>query len=603
MFRLQSWIDKVMASVWGQDEEVIYDPFWEDMQRFGEPKPRNGEFEPDIQETFTALTAAIDAYVQESIAAVGATWNKTIVRGEARFLRRLRHRPVKYSAIRENRIFAASNAIHATSKDRILPQAKSDNKTSPTVQPKHSAIRVIASRLQHHLTSAEFWLGVVFGAATRISTRMLIFAAFQDSPGLGAAVGFLACAVAGVLAGMVTYLVRTRYRNARAKGIELEPYWCKGLFESALIGLFGGMIGGYAVNASAVISQSSGLAIGATAGVAAGVIHAGVKIYGAAPSQRSKMRWSKFVFQSALFGVFGGALGVTFGELLGTNASVAASVPVGEAGSVIYVPPASPTQPVSDFCRDCGHPPPPPQQPIAAPVQTVHVAPVEPQDAGHKLVEKQAPQPKHQPSRPHAHKHLKTHTKTHTHEHTHRHTHAHKHPHHVESHAKKITKVRHLKKLRPAIKMDDRYIVLDKPKYLTPPPQAVQPPPPVKVIMPPPPPVDPCDVGHCAPSCDTVKIDVKGPCSDPSVPCVQKVVFNADGEATKVVLESRVMHAAEPYYEIESPKGVTAVNWRHAGQSVANAMRANDENIKVSLLMPIANNATLALANAGPMPV
>ncbi len=601
MTGLKSFIDRFCAILCEREEKPPYDPFWEDFHSLGSPESAPVNWREDVSEFMEGFVASFDSAVLSVVTSLRARWSRSILACERFFLRRMRHRerlPLKTLGPENGKPDNIRHAkIEITSVGPAAPEPLAGQQTDVrhTKKPHLAAyLPAIMARVKHHLTSTEFWLGVAFGAVTRIMTRVAILEAFPDSPGFAAAVGFLAFAIAGIAAGAVAFLVRAKYRNtkAAAAGLPQEKYWTGALLQSALIGLFGGLLGGYAVNAGTVLAQSGGHAVGVTAGLGAGAIHAGARIYAVKRRRTSDTGWGKLAFQSAVMGVFGGAVGVVLSEVMGTSASVAAPAPVGEAGSVVYVPPSATSAYVSDFCKTCGYPPAPPQTPTAAPVApvtTVHVAPVEPQDAGHKLVEKPAPRPKQPPPRPRVSKQVTDHPP--------------KPKAHQPDPARKVAKVRHIKKLKPAIKLDDKYIVLDKPKYLTPPPHAIKPQlqPPPQVITPPP--VDPCAVPPCAPSCNNVQIDIKGPCADPSTPCVQNVHFDASGKPTKVVLESRNMHATEPYYEISTPKGVTAVNWRRAGDSIAEAIRDQGKGAKVSLLFPIANNATLALANgASPTP-
>jgi hypothetical protein len=82
---------------------------------------------------------------------------------------------------------------------------------------------------------------------------------------------------------------------------------------------------------------------------------------------------------------------------------------------------------------------------------------------------------------------------------------------------------------------------------------------PIYVEMPPPPPlvhIDPCDYGNCAPPCATdapqamqYPIDVRGPCAQPGVTCVENLSFNDQGDA-RVTLEpdGTAMQTADASY-------------------------------------------------------
>ncbi|HAX92085.1 MAG TPA: hypothetical protein DCY07_07770 [Rhodospirillaceae bacterium] len=476
----------------------------------------------------------------------------------------------------------------------------------------------IKTRLKTQLQSPEFWLGVAFGVVTRLMTKFAIAAAFPTRPDLETVVSFVACAGAGITAGIVTHLVRTFYRNSKvAAASERDRYAGRALIESAVIGLFGGILGGYATNVGTVIVRAGSFAVGASVGVAAAVLHTSVMRMKAAQAERAKPGWGRLTIQGAFFGAVGGILGVVSEDAFTIHSSVAAPVPVGDAGSVIYTPPA--TAYVPDYCGTggCGPPPPlqPPPQLVIVPAEPVHpvvAAPQEPQPAAKAPVQHKEPvqhkaPTKHTAARPHHH---------HPHHHHPHHHHPHARPAHqqVSQPKQHITPKRIHHYHRPKITLTpvEHNVVVDRPGYLVPPPHAypapqvvTTPPPPQIIMTPPAPPVDPCETGACAsPGCAPVnQVIIQGPCADPGTACVEKVSFNEKGAVTKVVLQPHPTRVTTPYFEVEPAKPTKVASWSNAARGVAQASRAAPDASRVALIMPFVHPTAQPLIDAAPTPV
>lgn len=441
-----------------------------------------------------------------------------------------------------------------------------------------------------HINSPEFWLGMAFGAATRISTRIAIIAAFSSTPKMAVAAGFAACAIAGVAAGIVTHFVRTMFRNSKKSDRqEKEKYWNRTLLDVAIIGLFGGLLGGCVTNAGVVIVRASSFAVGASVGIAAGVFHAGIKSFMVSRTQDASAGWSKLVFQGAAFGAIGGVLGVISTDIFGVHSSVAA--PTGVSGDVIYLHPSA----GSNVLNPCGPyacggtapiAPAVIPQPPSAPLVVIQPPPVV---APHEVVSTIKAPPVH---------HVAHHV---THHHHHRVVPCVKE--HVAVHH--VAKARHLKHVihtKTAPQVVEKYFIIREAS--PPPPQTplviinqsvlpqpvVSPPVPVQPLH-----IDPCATGNCEAPCDTIsQLNVKGPCADPNMPCVERVSFNESGEATKVVLEPRAAHAASRYAEVVNHQvAAGTTNWGKG----ASGPEHDPGAYKVSVIMPFVNNAA-----AIPMP-
>jgi len=71
-------------------------------------------------------------------------------------------------------------------------------------------IAAFAAQLRKHLSSYEFWLGFGCGAATRIATKLAVLTVFSSAatPRPAMVAGFVACAFAGLAAGVIAHLAR-----------------------------------------------------------------------------------------------------------------------------------------------------------------------------------------------------------------------------------------------------------------------------------------------------------------------------------------------------------------------------------------------------------
>jgi len=534
---------------WGQREYEIRDPFWEDLQR---------NIQPKASSAFRGCAAAIKSFFMKSTT------------------RRL---PVKANAVNDAlsgapQLHVPPRAVIRIARGEIFVRkprnAATLEKPAQTHVPETTENHVagIRNRLWGRIILPEFWLGLVFGAATRIATKLAIMRFFAGTPRFAIVAGFIACACAGVAAGIVIHLVHTRYRNSRtARGEEKENYTGNPLFESAVIGLFGGTLGGYVMIAGAIIAKAGSLAFGATAGVAAGLLHVGVTKYKTSSDhQQAELGWGKLAFQSAAFAAIGGICGVISADIFGIHGSIAAPVPVGEADTVIYVHPSVSSN-MPELCpTDTYGPPPPIPQAIVAPLAPVQSVTVEMPEAPH-IITTPAPHPVH-----HVVHHRVPHNPCKAPKVTHKHIVKHVH------HRKPVEEITIIKQPVQPLPLP------------LPPPQVIMPTP----VAPPPIPIDPCETGLCAPHCNTSQLDIKGPCADPHTPCVEKISFNEKGEATSAILEPRAGNTHGPYFEIETPTGTKIASWGSAAKDVVLSANAVEGASKVALVMPFGNAGTTA---------
>ncbi|MDD4617032.1 MAG: hypothetical protein PHW76_07990 [Alphaproteobacteria bacterium] len=497
-----------------------------------------------------------------------------------------------------------------------LAAAQSLNRTCKSAAPKSAATRVmksgleIAFRIGQRINTCEFWLGFGFGIATRLLTRAMMLDAFPPSPDHATAFGISASAIAGVAAGVVACLVRALYRNAQRKpGAPKEAYCSRLLFESALMGLLGGIFGGCATNFGTLLTRSSAFAVGTATGATASIVHAVMK-----ENWRHKdggLGWEKFAFQSAVFSLAGGVLGIVSSDLFGSTSSAAASTPVGGADSILYInsPPDRP-----EFCGtdQCWLPPRMLEPPQRAAIPAMPVVPALPAEEVIRITVPEHHAPAHHPPKaPCAAKHPvipKKETLC-----------------YPEKHVKHVKHIKHLKAKEPT-EIIIRRTIIPAP-IPVPPPEAVTPQgvpmhsfAPIEIPprgempareMPPmrePPPrgFNPCETGMCGdePCYDSGAINLKGPCADPRMPCVERVSFNEDGEATKAVLEPASNWISRPYYEMErSPEEMRRTNWNTREQGNFIPARGSEGTGQLSLVVPVVNNRTLTLASLNPAPV
>lgn len=425
--------------------------------------------------------------------------------------------------------------------------------------------RGVFDMLKKRLSTWEFWLGFGFGAVTRVVAKIVILTAFS-SVVLPRSASFVACAVAGLLAGVVTHAVRVAYFNRkRPTGTPEAPFYGMGLLESSMIGWLGGMLGGITTNANFLTAGLSTFAIGAFAGGVIGMLRAFVRADWRA--KQGGAIWEGLAFQGAVFGAFGGILGVVSANLFGPSVSVAASAPVAHAGEVVYTN----LEPrIDPYCGDecTPRPLPPPPEPVPVPVVTPQ------EEVIHATAPKQV---------------------THVHHH-HHHYHTRQAKHHLPLH-KKNECLPEKPRVRPVVRRPHVARHAELVEYKAP-VEKIVPTPMIRQTLPPQP-VDPCVWGECAPRCDNANmLYIKGPCGDPDTPCAERISFNEDGEATKAVLEPAPFRANKPYYEITRGG---ASSGGYASKAVdlnyePGRYASNDSGeARVSLVVPITNNGTLAL--------
>ncbi|MDR3424668.1 MAG: hypothetical protein P4M13_06265 [Alphaproteobacteria bacterium] len=458
-----------------------------------------------------------------------------------------------------------------------LPRA-----TSPLKQPRKYFSRMtgqfenhvseVMNQFWNYICTYEFWLGFAFGLVTRIMTQFAILSAFPSRQANATIPSFLACAAAGMIAAIVTYLVRTGYRNAKLQqGGAKGTYWGRHLFEYALFGLSGGVLGGCVTNAGAIMARSGNFAIGAALGIAIGIYRATGK---GARVRQANMDWGNLAFQSVLFGAVGGVLGVVSADLLSSHVSVAASVPVGGAGSVVYLQPSDAHAQgyyYGNPCDTCGAPPPPPVLVQPQPIY-IQPAPVVVQEVVH-------PVQLHHIAHHHVHHHKAACAPPPAEAYHYKLCYPAKHVKHIRHHVHHV----HHKAPPPVVEQ-----VIIQPATL-PPPVVVQP----HVVPLSQPHYNPCDMGRCAdPRCgDTSQIYIKEQFR--SARYVERVNFNSSGEAKSVTLEPSDIPASKPYYEVWHDHGVAS----NAAQNASVASNSATDATKVSLVVPLADR-TLALAGA-----
>jgi hypothetical protein len=202
--------------------------------------------------------------------------------------------------------------------------------------------------------------------------------------------------------------------------------------------------------------------------------------------------------------------------------------------------------------------------------------------------------------------------------------HYHHHHHHVHHHVvpcepakvKHVTHLKHLKHMKtyhahhimppPPPYIENVYIIQQSappplpttvviPLSTTPPPQAVVQPQAVG---------QPCATGDCEIPCEsTSQIDIKGPCADPNQPCVERVSFNNDGDATGITLEPRTSPNSQAHFELSTPPATDAPSWSKVAQATTTTNTdSSDDSTHVSLVVPFMKSAYASLASAGPVP-
>ncbi len=483
------------------------------------------------------------------------------------------------------------------------PMPVTPKKTSSVATTRDRVLEMVF-QIGKRINTWEFWLGFGFGLATRLSTRILIMETFSEMPDYATMVSFIACAVAGLTAGMAAHLIRAFYRNAtRVPGAPKELYFSRPMFEAALIGLLGGMFGGCATNFSTLVARSSAFTVGMATGAAASIFHSVVK--NGWRTDDGHFAWERLVFQSAIYTFAGGILGVVSADLLGSSDSIA-SVPTGGSDSILYLRPSRPIGPEACGTDQCFAPPPPmeaqPQMPLQMALPPLPPPPAE------EVIRITIHERGHAPSGHHGPRISKPHVAPRKEE--------------LCYPAKHVKHVKHLKHLKPPKEPAEiiiRRTIVPAQLPPIPPPQTVMPPPgmppqyfaPLEPPSGPPPemPVrpmfNPCETGECGgePCYDSEAINLQGPCSDPSMPCVERVSFNDEGLATRAVLEPADRQVTHPYYEFRrDPEDMRLANWNVKEQGNLIPARGTENAGELSLVMPLANNKTLALASSAPRP-
>jgi hypothetical protein len=499
-----------------------------------------------------------------------------------------------------------------------------------TLPSKPSGLLVFAQRVRDRVSSLEFWLGITSGLVTRMATRAAIQAAFTPTHGTASVVaGFAACAVAGLAAGMVVHLVRTFYRNAHVpRDGKKEKYLNGALWQCAVTGLLGGFIGGFAGNAGGLLAPTGSVGAGVITGITAGVAQASVRAWRAARDGSGAGDWSQWALQGAVLGATGGLLGVVASDLLSAEASAATIVV--ETG----VP-----QPLNLQVMDpCGSNP--CEVPFGSgatqfalqPVTVIHDVVVSDMHGG--MPHLQSPPMLRAPHfLSHAsHSALDNCLPRHHYHHHHRQV-AHHHHHHLHH-------IAHRQTVEPleVIIVEPGLIAVPLPPHIIAEIPIVGPPPVQQQVY-----SDPCQTGDCGPctddqgysgqgyngqvyngsvnnaqpyaaynpanysrtgygqavygSTDPNGADIKGPCAAPGAACVERVSFNSDGDATRVVLEPGAQSAGAHF---ENAAGA-ATNADYRQGTVVAANEDSDES-PVSLVVPFAGYAPGMMMGGEPMP-
>jgi hypothetical protein len=78
------------------------------------------------------------------------------------------------------------------------------------------------------------------------------------------------------------------------------------------------------------------------------------------------------------------------------------------------------------------------------------------------------------------------------------------------------------------------------------------------------------------------------------MPCVERVSFNDDGDATKVVLEPRTSNRTGAYFEATPHRNNNMTSWNKATRAVTFASNNDSNTSKVSLVVPFSGAGSLA---------
>jgi hypothetical protein len=409
--------------------------------------------------------------------------------------------------------------IGKSSKIIIVPEA---GHTSAPRENKNNHANFLI-KLKEQISSPEFWLGILTGIMTRVTIRLAIEASFSPASKAdlrSTLVSVIACASAGVAAGMITYLARALYRNAKiAEKNKKEKYGNANLVRSALAGLIGGAFGACVIVLGGLIARASMLAVGVTAGALLGLPYALAVSPKQSNSRQAATGRGKWAFQCATFGAAGGVLGVISADLLSAHNAIVASV--SEASIPLNI--ASSAAPLPDACAagSCAAPAPSAPPVIQAKAPVHHTA--------------------FRPHRANGQVHLAN-NKPLLAQHTDK--------------APPIARIRevvHLAYVRWGNVAGMRSTPHDPPGVTA-----------------------------------STQLDIKGPCADPRIACAERVFFDSNGDATKVVLDVQPEGSPAPHFEVQ-PSAATASNWNGAARGLTAATASTADASKVSLVVPFVN--------------
>jgi len=453
-------------------------------------------------------------------------------------------------------------------KKEILKKSKKASfvaKITYVTSPREHPVKILAGRLKAQICSPEFWLGVLAGIVTRVTTRLAIERIFTSTHAQGmqaALTSFIACAAAGIAAGIAVHLARALYRNSKLpEGARREKYSGAILLRSALTGLLGGMFGGCLANFGSLFARAGSLVISTTAGATMGVPFAL-----AVSRKQSEGGWGKWALQCIGFGAAGGVLGVFSADLFSVHESLAATV--SDANANMGMEPSSAFA-LPNTCTTA-----PPVSPVPASMQCA----IPPKAPLH-------------PTALHAHRavrrvHLAS-AKTHHLNHNNHHHH-HQRVARLKHQPKHIARIQHGQAAQNAIA-----------RHTLPPL-----PPPVDVAAIPMPdavqflPHDPSGISSLqTPHLEGNQLALKGPCADPRMACVERVIFDGNGDATKVVLEAQPGRQAAAHFEVERPT-VGTPHWNNAARGITTASTADQNAVQVSLVVPFVNRVAASTITA-----
>ena len=394
----------------------------------------------------------------------------------------------------------------------VAPSVSGPAATDPTLS--------LADHLRGQFRSLEFWLGLSCGLLTRLLTKFAVHSILQSADAHLAA-GFLnivACAAAGLAAGIAVHWVKLAYRNRRTTPTDRrERYWTKAALASAVTGLLGGILGGCVADVGALVVRAGSLAVSVSAGAVMGVPYAlamETRTHGAT------RRWRGAALQGAVFGAVGGMMGIVSADIFGTHSPATV---IEQTSKAVPLPPA-----VAVAAAE------PPSMMILSPPQPVQIA-------HHTIIA-------HVGGHPHAHA------------------------------LARLAIVRHVRPhTTPSIEL-----AFEPNQPLTLAAAAYHLPTSANHAVTPPPAIDPNQPA------------LKGPCAEPGAVCAERVIFDDDGNATKVVLDVRPDHQTGAHFVMESNSTAAADTWNGAAQDATSAP-GQDDTVKISLIVPFATHQAAPL--------